>query len=137
MMLKYSTYRSIYSDDSCVRMRASHPIISRRLSECNRRMAAFIIPFVKIIRTGVLVKLMLAAVLLLSGFVVVGNVFAESADMMKVHKRVVVEPGDTLWGIAASHKPEKTATLNYIEGIKRLNGLESSRIMAGDVLSLP
>lgn len=137
MMLKYSTYRSIHSDNSCVRTRAFHPVISRRLSECTRRMAAFPISFIKIIRTGALVKLMLLSVLLLSGFVVVGNVFAESADMLKVHKRVVVEPGDTLWSIAANHKPEKTSTLNYIEGIKHLNGLESSRIMAGDVLSLP
>jgi LysM repeat protein len=50
---------------------------------------------------------------------------------------VDVCPGDTLWGIAASHLPEGESVRSYINKIKKTNNLKNSEIRAGQILVLP
>jgi LysM repeat protein len=49
---------------------------------------------------------------------------------------VVVQPGDTLWGIATARYPADDVRVR-VDEIERLNGLQSPQIRAGEVLSLP
>ncbi|TMB97218.1 MAG: LysM peptidoglycan-binding domain-containing protein [Chloroflexi bacterium] len=49
---------------------------------------------------------------------------------------VVVQPGDTLWTIAAQHYPGDD-TRARVDEIERLNNLSSPAIEAGETLHLP
>jgi LysM repeat protein len=91
----------------------------------------------KLFRQVSLLKLLLVFMLVVSGFTVVGNVFAGSSALVTESKRVVVERGDTLWSIALENKPSDMKTVVYIEGIMKTSGLEDGNIRAGDVLTLP
>lgn len=84
-----------------------------------------------------LFKIAIVLLLVISGFTVVGQVFASSGSSSQQEKRVVVEPGDTLWSIAVKNKPSDMRTVVYIEAIKRNNDLNSPDIQAGSVLSVP
>ncbi|MGN7760188.1 LysM peptidoglycan-binding domain-containing protein [Paenibacillus sp. 22594] len=135
-MLKYSTYRSIYDEvheDHTARARSAY---NDRLDMKNL-LFSLAAACRRLLRQDTIVKLALIFLLVISGFTVVGNVFAGSVLSSKQEKRVVVERGDTLWSIALKNKPAHMKTAVYIEGIKRTSGLENSNIKAGDVLSLP
>jgi len=47
-----------------------------------------------------------------------------------------VQPGDTLWSIAASRYPSDDVRAR-VDGIERANGLQSPVIQAGEILKLP
>jgi nucleoid-associated protein YgaU len=49
---------------------------------------------------------------------------------------VVVQPGDTLWSIAAQRYPSDDVRAR-VDGIERANGLHSPVIEAGEILKLP
>jgi nucleoid-associated protein YgaU len=49
---------------------------------------------------------------------------------------VVVQPGDTLWSIAAQRYPSDDVRAR-VDGIERANGLRSPVIEAGEILRLP
>jgi nucleoid-associated protein YgaU len=49
---------------------------------------------------------------------------------------VVVQPGDSLWAIAAARYPGAD-TRERVDAIERLNGLSSPVIVAGETLQLP
>jgi LysM repeat protein len=49
---------------------------------------------------------------------------------------VVVQPGDTLWAIAAAHYPSDDVRAR-VDEIERLNGLQSPVIDVGETLHLP
>jgi nucleoid-associated protein YgaU len=49
---------------------------------------------------------------------------------------MVVQPGDTLWAIAAARYPGDDVRVR-IDEIERLNGLHSPQIDVGEVLQLP
>jgi nucleoid-associated protein YgaU len=49
---------------------------------------------------------------------------------------VVVQPGDTLWAIAAAHYPTDDVR-SRVDDIERLNGLQGPAIQAGETLRLP
>src|SRR5215467_4986987 len=51
-------------------------------------------------------------------------------------ERVVVQPGDTLWSIAAVHYPSDDPR-ERVDAIERLNGLSGPGIEAGETLLLP
>ena len=51
-------------------------------------------------------------------------------------ERVVVQPGDTLWSIAAAHYPADDPR-ERVDAIERLNGLSGPGIQVGDILLLP
>ena len=49
---------------------------------------------------------------------------------------VVVQPGDTLWGIAAARYPGDDVRVR-VDEIERLNGLHSPSLEVGETLRLP
>ena len=49
---------------------------------------------------------------------------------------VVVQPGDTLWAIAAAHYPSDDVR-SRVDDIERANGLQGPGIEAGETLRLP
>ena len=49
---------------------------------------------------------------------------------------MVVQPGETLWSIAAARYPADD-TRERVDAIERLNGLSGPRIEVGEVLHLP
>ncbi|ULO10001.1 LysM peptidoglycan-binding domain-containing protein [Paenibacillus sp. 19GGS1-52] len=135
-MMKYSTYRSIY--DEAQKVEAVGQIsVSDKLKLSREITGRLVDRVLKMFKQDQLVKLSLIILLVVSGFTVVGNVFAGSVSLMKQEKRVVVERGDTLWSIALENKPTDMKTAVYIEGIKRSSGLEDSNIKAGDIITLP
>jgi len=68
-------------------------------------------------------------------FATVLSVSASSSVIEKT-KLIVVQTGDTLWGIAEEHCPEGDIR-KYIYQVKLLNGMETSTIYAGQGLFLP
>ncbi|MBW4080422.1 LysM peptidoglycan-binding domain-containing protein [Paenibacillus sp. S150] len=135
-MLRYSTYRSIYDEVPESRTPRDGSAPTDKL-DINKLIMPLIATLRVLLRKGNIVKLSLILLLVISGFTVVGNVFAGSLSLINQEKRVVVERGDTLWSIAIKNKPADMRTAVYIEGIKRTSGLEGSDIKAGDVLTLP
>lgn len=53
------------------------------------------------------------------------------------YKKIIVQSGDTLWGIASKHVPEDEDIRHYLDDLMKLNQLESPTIQAGDTLLLP
>ena len=51
-------------------------------------------------------------------------------------ERIVVEPGQTLWAIAAEHAADGEVR-ETVHAIERLNGLESPMLVAGQELFVP
>ena len=51
--------------------------------------------------------------------------------------RVFVEPGQTLWSIAASHPVSGQTTEQTAEMISEINGIYAGRLIAGDTISVP
>ena len=49
---------------------------------------------------------------------------------------IVVQPGDTLWSIAAARYPSDDVRAR-VDGIEQANGLQSPLIEAGEILKLP
>ncbi|UQZ37162.1 peptidoglycan-binding protein [Paenibacillus sp. PK3_47] len=135
-MLKYSTYRSIYDEPRQVQAASNHSA-SAYMNETKGSAVDKLTSIMRVLRQVSLVKLVLVLMLVISGFTVVGNVFAGSTSLITESKRVVVERGDTLWSIALENKPSNMKTAVYIEGIKQTSGLKDTRIKAGDVLTLP
>lgn len=134
-MLKYSTYKSIYNED--INVQASGNVSPRLQAKIQEVLLQKLAALSYVFRRMDLMKIVLVLVLVISGFTVVGNVFAGSVQVIKQDARVVVEPGDTLWSIALKNKPEDMKTAVYIEGIMKSNGLKDSGIKAGDVLIVP
>ena len=75
-------------------------------------------------------------VLLAVAILAIGLSKVALGDTPAVVSTVVVEPGDTLWGIAAARYPGDDVRVR-IDEIERLNGLHSPQIGVGEVLQLP
>lgn len=135
-MLKYSTYNSIYNED--VKVSApGNPSAHNQLDQIKEQTLHLITTLTSVFRQISFIKLVLVLMLVISGFTVVGNVFANSVSLTKPQKEIVVERGDTLWSIALANKPEDMRTVVYIEGIMKANGLDDTGIKAGDILAVP
>jgi nucleoid-associated protein YgaU len=52
------------------------------------------------------------------------------------YQTVVVQPGDTLWSIAAAHYPAADPR-ERVDAIEALNGLSGPQIAVGETLELP
>ena len=85
----------------------------------------------------------LAVVLALCGGVVAGSLIGQlfpvggGPDLRLAGvSSVVVDPGDTLWSIAATVAPEEDVRL-VVDRIQELNGLRSTELVPGQVLLLP
>lgn len=59
------------------------------------------------------------------------------APMLKYYKSVLIDSGDTLWSIAAENKTSGMDTEDVVEEIKKMNGLRSDSITAGNYLIVP
>lgn len=58
----------------------------------------------------------------------------------KYYTSIMIENGDTLWGIANkyyAHSDETTSINEYIKEIKLVNGLTDEQINTGEYLTLP
>lgn len=64
------------------------------------------------------------------------EVFDETGQC-RCYKSIMIEPGDTLWGIASDFKDAHyDSTQEYIDELMRINGLSSDRIHAGRFLTV-
>jgi hypothetical protein len=77
---------------------------------------------------------LLVALLLVLASVMLARVAA--GGTAPADARVVVQPGETLWSIAAARYPADD-TRERVDAIERLNGLSSPGIEVGEVLQLP
>jgi nucleoid-associated protein YgaU len=78
----------------------------------------------------------LAAVLGLVAGVSVGLAAVAHGGTTPVDTKVVVQPGDTIWSIAAAHYPSDDVRTR-VDDIEHANGLNGPRIEAGETLRLP
>ena len=78
----------------------------------------------------------LAAVCLLALAVSLGFAVVAHGGTAPVESTVVVQPGDTLWSIAAEHYPSDDVRAR-VEVIERANSLHSPLIEVGETLRLP
>ena len=78
----------------------------------------------------------LVAVMGLALGVSVGLAVAAHGGTAQPDATIVVQPGDTIWSIAAERYPAND-TRARVDDIERLNGLKSPLIEAGETLRLP
>ncbi|QWU14039.1 LysM domain-containing protein [Paenibacillus sophorae] len=135
-MLKYSTYHSIYNETPGAAS-ACRSSVSDHMNPSVINTKALIKKARIVLKQQAVFKLMIVLLLIISGFTVVSQVFASSASSLQQEKRIVVEPGDTLWSIALKNKSSDMKTIVYVDAIKRHNNLNGSDIQAGDILSIP
>jgi LysM domain-containing protein len=77
-----------------------------------------------------------AAVLGLVAGVSLGLAVVAQGGTAPVVTTLVVQPGDTIWSIAATHYPSDDIRAR-VDDIERANGLNGPRIEAGETLRLP
>jgi nucleoid-associated protein YgaU len=77
-----------------------------------------------------------AAILVAVACVSLGLSKVALGDARPVDVTVVVQPGDTLWGIAAARYPSDDVRVR-VDAIEQLNGLRSPKIEIGETLHLP
>ncbi|WP_235960823.1 LysM peptidoglycan-binding domain-containing protein [Paenibacillus silvestris] len=66
------------------------------------------------------------------------SILSNHSDTKTVaQKQVVIQEGDTLWDIAATHKKSGENIRSYIDKIKTKNHLTTSSLQEGQVLLLP
>lgn len=73
------------------------------------------------------------------GSVTVSTPIPSAQPLTKVsqHEKVVIQSGDTLWGIAEAHKKKGENTRSYVEKLRSFNHLSNSSLQEGQVLLLP
>jgi Tfp pilus assembly protein FimV len=86
-------------------------------------------------RRVVAVALLIVLAFLLT--VAIGRVGAEAELADRVAGHVVVEPGQTLWDIAADTAPAGVDTRQQLADLQALNGVRASELKAWDVVLLP
>ena len=87
---------------------------------------------------GVPLILLAALILTLSGFLNAPAKAAESAAGLSLTPTVTVtvQPGESLWAIAASVAPERDPR-DVVTDIIQLNNLEAARVVPGQALFIP
>jgi len=69
--------------------------------------------------------------------VAIGRVVAEAELADKVAGHVVVQPGQTLWDVAAATAPDGVDPRRHLDDLVRLNGFDASTVDAWTVVLLP
>lgn len=84
-------------------------------------------------RTVLIILVMMAVMLLTGGFMTVRSSAKNStADARRYYRSVEVAEGDTLWSFSSVYAEELGMnTKEYLKELKRVNGMESDRIIAG------
>jgi LysM domain-containing protein len=85
----------------------------------------------RVVRLGRLVVVLLLALAVSLGLAVVAH-----GGTAPVYSTVVVQPGDTLWSIAAEHYPSDDVRAR-VQDIEGANGLGGPIIRVGETLRLP
>ena len=49
-------------------------------------------------------------------------------SLTKYYKTITIQPGDTLWGIAAEYKTDNCTTIEYVKELKQMNDLHNDNI---------
>ena len=122
-MLRYSTYESIYKENSETQVQTHTYTWSDRVKG--------------LISQQLLKKIICLMLLFIVGCTGMVSVFANSTSGLQEEKHLIIQPGDTLWEIALNEKPSNMDTRVYIKEIRHLNGLSNGVIRAGEILSLP
>jgi Tfp pilus assembly protein FimV len=93
---------------------------------------------VRLTRRGrvVVVLLALMAVLAVGIVVASGSVATDDAGTPEPTTVVLVEPGDTLWGIASAASDDGDVA-SMMDRIEKLNGLDHSTLLSGQRLLVP
>jgi Tfp pilus assembly protein FimV len=86
-------------------------------------------------RRAVAITVLLVAAFLLTALI--GRVGAEAELEDKVAGHVVVEPGETLWDVAAQTAPDGVDTREQLRAVAELNGFEGSSVDAWTVVLIP
>jgi len=92
-------------------------------------------PRLRLTRRGRLVLVALF-VLAVGGLAAVLSPASRAADPAGPPEIAVVQPGDTLWSVAARHRPS-VQPFAVIDEIRRLNDLDDFSVYAGQKLILP
>ncbi|GAA0137271.1 hypothetical protein YSY43_41120 [Paenibacillus sp. YSY-4.3] len=131
-MLRYSTYQSIYDRKANTRNVGALRKGAARLNEAIAYSISNILAGITLFKVLVFI---LFVVIAWAGMVTVAASSAEHefAEL----ESVVVRQGDSLWKIAAAHKPGNMDTRIYVTSIMRANDLAGSNIQPGDILVLP
>lgn len=68
-----------------------------------------------------------------------GIVFSDSPARgeISLSTKVIVDNGDTLWGLAIAHAPRGTDVRDYLDKVLQKNGLTSALIYPGQEIILP
>ncbi|GAA0625516.1 hypothetical protein GCM10009547_31050 [Sporichthya brevicatena] len=93
----------------------------------------------RLTRRGRLVVVVLFLGALLAGGVLFGSTSTRAsgeAGPARTYEYLVVQPGDTLWGIAKQVAPNDDPRAT-IEAIRRLNALSDGGVQAGQRIALP
>lgn len=85
-------------------------------------------------RVGALIVIALLALLMVAG---VGHFSASASLEDRVAGHVVIEPGQTLWEVAAASAPEGMDVRSQLHAIQQLNGLDGGQVDAWSVVLLP
>lgn len=100
---------------------------------------------VRIRKTGRGKDILVAVILFVMAVVLIGGSMSSSAkgrgergESYKYYTSVVIEQGDTLWGIASEYvTPEYSGVEEYIREVRALNHMEGDCIRAGQYLLVP
>lgn len=66
-----------------------------------------------------------------------GGQLADADPAEPVAGQTVLAPGDTLWDVAVTHRPDGTDVGSYLAAIRELNGFSSASVPAWTVVLLP
>ncbi|CAG7648326.1 LysM peptidoglycan-binding domain-containing protein [Paenibacillus allorhizosphaerae] len=91
------------------------------------------------LRRFVIIGLLMLALLSVSGLAsaFLGNEDAYASTASAKRATVYVEQGDTLWSIAQDHAAKGEDVRDYVYSIKKLNGLNNTKLQVGQKLILP
>lgn len=83
---------------------------------------------------------MFLTVMVLCIFTIIGSVSGLSnvnSGSMKEYNQIKVEPGDTLWNIAANYQPQDKDIREVVFDICEINGISASELTAGLKILVP